>query len=673
NGPANGQANGQANGPVVDPGSAQNQEQPLPPPRATQIPPPIQYESPNTGAASWNNYGPIPPVTITPQGPGTQALGNQTGKPSPPPTSKPPPTHGTPGNFYTYQHLASVPPENQVPGFLGSPPLQPMYSNGIQTPGPWGPSSQPKMPPASRDSINGPVPNPIGAKLKPKFRVPAPPAHVSVPGSKEARARKRTFAEIADLTQLSSDGDSSPQPLPKTPCLDDLRPQCDTNTDVDIHEVPASAAETNVAPRAPAKTLDLSQFRMPEADSATSNNEALRRRTHIVKPLNKSEALKTRYYDPKTIARDILIATGRHPTERPLNQHLSKLRDNFPAVENSSDLRTFRWDIVDPGGPPPPEVPLVPAVSRPPLITVRQYAKPPVPRLGNNSSRDLSNMRTNSRAPSAPQTPSQLRISQTVNNSHDPPPQVQQENNKIKNVDDSVMSTTPPMSGSRRRGRPPGAKNKPLIADRVEVAIPTTSPPKAAQTSYRTFKCEWKGCDAQLHNLQTLRKHVTRLHIPRDNAAGTSCLWVGCSGYWSLSRRDHLVDHVEKIHLSALSWTLGEGPGSVRSDHPDYSIDNYLNDSNGRTVIARATTEGTRPTLILPAAYRSIRSFNKMYGNESDKAKALEVMRALEMKQMRVGTGLGRGGCTFMNEKRQETVASFESVFEIVPEDNDVP
>lgn len=60
-----------------------------------------------------------------------------------------------------------------------------------------------------------------------------------------------------------------------------------------------------------------------------------------------------------------------------------------------------------------------------------------------------------------------------------------------------------------------------------------------------------------------------------------------------------------------------------------------------------------------------------MYGNESDKAKALEVMRALEMKQVRVGTGLGRGGCTFMNEKRQDTVVAFESVFEIVPEDND--
>ncbi|OJD10909.1 hypothetical protein AJ78_08205 [Emergomyces pasteurianus Ep9510] len=671
NPPAKGPAIGERNSPVIRPALTQSQTQTTPPPSATQILPPIQYENASAGAVSRHASDPIPPVTATTEEPRTQALENREGKPSIPPSSMLPPPNGSPGYFQRYQLPVSAPPENQVPGFLESHPPPPTFPNGKQTPRPAGPHSQPKKPAAFQNSISVPVPNPIGAKLKLKFRVPAPPAHAPLPGSKEALAIKRTFAEIADLTELSTDDEDSP-PLPKATCLQDLRPPCNTNMDMDVQEVLAPAVETHMDPAASAKTLDLSHFIMTEADSSTNNNEELRRRTDIVKPLNKTEALKTRYYDPKTIARDILIATGRHPTERPLNQHLSKLRDNFPAVENSSDLQTFRWDIVDPGGPPPPEIPLVSAVSKPPFITVRQYAKPP-DRLSNHISRDLplADTSAHSNPTQFAHVPSQLRISQTLNNNGDLPLHGEHEHNKTEDIDNSAMSSTRPMSRPRRRGRPPGAKNKLKFADQVEVAIPTTSAPKASKIPYSTFKCEWKGCDAQLHNLQTLRKHVSRLHIPSGNVTGASCLWVGCNGSGSSPTSDNLTDHMEKTHLSALAWTLGEGPGSVRSDHPDYSIDDYLNDSNGRTVIARATTEGTRPTLILPAAYRSIRSFNKMYGNESDKAKALEVMRALEMKQVRVGTGLGRGGCTFMNEKRQETVASFERVFEIVPEVND--
>lgn len=54
-----------------------------------------------------------------------------------------------------------------------------------------------------------------------------------------------------------------------------------------------------------------------------------------------------------TIARDILIAAGKHPAERPLNYHLRQLAQNFRSVTAGSDLSTFRWDLVDPGDPPP--------------------------------------------------------------------------------------------------------------------------------------------------------------------------------------------------------------------------------------------------------------------------------------------------------------------------------
>ena len=90
-----------------------------------------------------------------------------------------------------------------------------------------------------------------------------------------------------------------------------------------------------------------------------------------------------------------------------------------------------------------------------------------------------------------------------------------------------------------------------------------------------------------------------------------------------------------------------------------------LYDEEGRNVVSKASTKGVPPTLILPAAYVSIREFNKMHGYENDRSKALEVMRSLEAKQARVGVGLNRGGCTLMNPTRLKTVSAFENVFTV--------
>ncbi|KAJ5159426.1 uncharacterized protein N7482_006430 [Penicillium canariense] len=71
-------------------------------------------------------------------------------------------------------------------------------------------------------------------------------------------------------------------------------------------------------------------------------------RQDIVEPIDLHGAAAKDNYDPATIARDVLIVAGKHPTEKGLNNHLQILRQNFIAVDNSSDLATFRWDIVDP-------------------------------------------------------------------------------------------------------------------------------------------------------------------------------------------------------------------------------------------------------------------------------------------------------------------------------------
>ena len=66
----------------------------------------------------------------------------------------------------------------------------------------------------------------------------------------------------------------------------------------------------------------------------------------IVQPIAKNQA--PRPLNSTTLARDILFALGQHPTEPGLNAHLEVLKAQYTYVNDSSDLATFRWDLVDP-------------------------------------------------------------------------------------------------------------------------------------------------------------------------------------------------------------------------------------------------------------------------------------------------------------------------------------
>lgn len=93
------------------------------------------------------------------------------------------------------------------------------------------------------------------------------------------------------------------------------------------------------------ESSDLSRFKY--ADS----RKDLLMSAIIIRPMNKrSDALRRSTYNPRTIARDVLVSAGKHPTLAPLNQHLDILRRRFFHIDNTSDLGTFRWDLVDPGG-----------------------------------------------------------------------------------------------------------------------------------------------------------------------------------------------------------------------------------------------------------------------------------------------------------------------------------
>ncbi|KAL9117815.1 MAG: hypothetical protein Q9187_005642 [Circinaria calcarea] len=178
--------------------------------------------------------------------------------------------------------------------------------------------------------------------------------------TKAEMARKRSFNEIVDLTEdLSEDNAieeykkarsklhsslpagpiymSSPNPaISNGSQSGKSKPQDANNL---VHGNPTSAIAG--LPGNPMFTGPLS-----EGDTLRLGD--------IVKPMQKKKALRRSTYNGKTIARDILISLGKHPTEKSLNWHLLKLHESFENVTDTSDLSTFRWDLVDPGGPSPP-------------------------------------------------------------------------------------------------------------------------------------------------------------------------------------------------------------------------------------------------------------------------------------------------------------------------------
>ena len=180
--------------------------------------------------------------------------------------------------------------------------------------------------------------------------------------TKEQSARKRHFSDIVDLTQ-ASDGEDTPSP--KRQKLDDTvvtenassvvqREQAiySNATTEGEHDDRRNRATTNTE-TAPSEVrsatpINFDQFKMHQAES-NARREALRSEV-IAQPLDHKKAKRRSGYNPNTIARDLLISKGEHPTEDPLNYYLMPLT-SFKHVNLKTDLSTFRWDLVDPGGP----------------------------------------------------------------------------------------------------------------------------------------------------------------------------------------------------------------------------------------------------------------------------------------------------------------------------------
>lgn len=119
------------------------------------------------------------------------------------------------------------------------------------------------------------------------------------------------------------------------------------------------------------------------------------------------------------------------------------------------------------------------------------------------------------------------------------------------------------------------------------IRIDSRSPSVANRTTqYQSFKCKWQNCKVDLHNLETLKKHVFKVHRKETLRNTLECLWDECGREvtsfdpmtnTSLERHTpHAFefesvwrDHIQQNHFDPLAWEQGDGPAGGLSGTED--------------------------------------------------------------------------------------------------------
>ncbi|KAM0717382.1 hypothetical protein Q7P37_007234 [Cladosporium fusiforme] len=487
-------------------------------------------------------------------------------------------------------------------------------------------------------------PSPVGSNQQtPEAKQPSPPRP---PANKEEAARKRGFGELVDLTAGDSDDEEMPpkkmiqtihgfdaqrqqpfqpqyqqqhhaytnpaartavlpssgpgaqafRPPPGVPNTAQMimmpngsfgvaRPQ-DRNTPNALapnrNAVPSNVAIPVPPPQAP-----------PKRNGPTNEqiqNERIRGKI-VVEPIMRDRVLRRSTYDSRTIARDVLLATGRHPDMRPLNGHLhvmSKLLGDrggmTDASGNKSDLATIKWDILDPQPPKKADPSKKPDAS---IIdptdgivrttevdendaggVARQHAAnearkaPALDLEPHNNAAAASNNK-----PLAPPKKRGRPRRSSLENSKNSASAMSTErqhnggnNGTSHHARGTLGSTNRAASGSnppvgyaafrqtdasgnpvKKKGRPVGWRKSvhSREAQGLTPAKPGTSGSKSKapavkpnerlqEPTYQIYKCQWNDCSAELHSLEVLKKHVIKVHGRPNADSSFYCSWKGC-------------------------------------------------------------------------------------------------------------------------------------------------
>jgi hypothetical protein len=445
------------------------------------------------------------------------------------------------------------------------------------------------------------------------------------PASKEEAARKRNMSDLVDLTQLDDDDDMGPPPKKQSVGsmynYGSLHPHTQ-----DVRMVDAAPVTNFPTASTPAPVME------ETAPRAIPSNE-LRYRA-IAEPLDKKEALRRNTYNPATIARDVLLACGRHPSERQLNQHLDLLRVNIPHISYETDLSTIKWNLLDPGNPPPGYY----------KDSVQALTEDADDEDGSDSKDEDRSARQGSSSHMVLALPAATNPFIKQKRRGRPPrqslPKTTTPFTPTKSNDAADMSASTPRPGSaasgvgyaafrsateygpdgkplpKKKGRPKGwrkaihgssaAQQRPAMnghtgkytpqqssalrnvgASEEPSRIVSRSPSVTIRaTQYQTFKCKWINCKTELHNLETLKLHVFKVHKKETSRNTLECLWSDCGkevassdpmSNMSLERhtphafasKNAWRQHIQQNHFDPLAWEQGDGPAGGLSGTED--------------------------------------------------------------------------------------------------------
>ncbi|KAK6350506.1 hypothetical protein TWF718_003697 [Orbilia javanica] len=355
---------------------------------------------------------------------------------------------------------------------------------------------------------------------------------------------------------------------------------------------------------------------------------------------NKKNALRRNTYDSRTIVRDVLLATGRHPQYEGLNSGLAILKRLHPDVfDNSTDLAAIPWDIYDPPPAPlpgeerkPPKsivldeeeetrgrkrepVPVqsVPRAEPSPLIPTftpegKVRGKRGRPRGSRGTPRGSLGGRSSASAGNLTGAPNVDTNStgdpSTAANSHRYGSVVRVNINDLKNGWGAGRGS----DGSRKR----------KYGSSPDPHYPGDGSGGAQGNSWLQtlpiFKCQWEKCNQELHNLETLQRHLIKKHKAENTQGVFPCCWGSCgtlipvgildsqTGKQILEQRRRRLNfgtavawdsHVFGEHLKAVRDELGDGMSvsaarSLSRDSSAHSVEGRLRsmslDRTGRSL-----------------------------------------------------------------------------------------
>ena len=514
---------------------------------------------------------------------------------------------------------------------------------------------------------------------------PTPPQAPSrPPANKEEAARKRTFAELVDLTAMDSDSEDELAITAKYPKLSHVRDG--DNVSPAVHATPGLSAslgtkpfrhymyngslsngfshQTPVVGTAPQAPMQIHAQTSNEPELL--NLEPELKGKILVQGIERDKVARKSHYDPRTICRDVLLATGRHPEMRALNQHLFDMHEflkhhSFNIEGDKLDLATIRWDLIDPGEPilepakeddksseeevdaddegdgdsshmMPQSLDDKKAVRndssnqensqrsntdldrRRKPFAKKKDRRPGGPGMslpnfksrvlhdGGESSDQLSrphmNAALNTREsltpharPGASFTPVNKTSKDTMESTPLPVPTGYAAFNQINQQLDEYGNPI------KRKGRPVGWRKSIHSKAAVNGELPAPSPakrkaqgsapdyssgsrrrggpsepvypmPRDPSPTFNVYKCEWEECKTELHNIDTLRKHMIKLHGKPGPEGDFECFWSDCfkdrSGPedvpFFFDSMGEWMEHVEAAHIKPMARKLGDGP-----------------------------------------------------------------------------------------------------------------